>query len=71
MDSFLTNFLANGEQYIQIGLAVIGVASLVANLTPTQTDNKIVNAVGKVVNFLAAYWRDPDAATKSTTTEVK
>jgi hypothetical protein len=48
-------------QWVPVALAVVGVFSLIANITPTQTDNKVVDFVGKVVNFLAGYWNDPDA----------
>lgn len=64
MESVIGFLVANFDNVYAIVLSVIGLASLVANMTPTETDNKIVNAVGKVVNFLAAYWRDPDAAKK-------
>jgi hypothetical protein len=39
--------------------AVVSVASLVANMTPTESDNKIVEKVGKAVHFLALNWKKP------------
>lgn len=37
----------------QIITAVVTVASVLANFTKTDVDNKIVGAVGKVLNILA------------------
>lgn len=56
--------MTNGEMIIDWGAKIIAAASIIANLTPTQTDNNILNTIGKVINFLAAYWRDPDAVKK-------
>lgn len=39
--------------------AVVAAASAIANLTPTETDNKVVAAIAKVVNFLALNWKKP------------
>jgi len=56
-------FGANIGNIIAIATSVVATASVIANFTPTQTDNDIVNFIGKVVNFLAAYWHDPDKPT--------
>ncbi len=37
-----------------IALQVIGAAALVATLTPNETDNKIVDALSKIINLLGA-----------------
>ncbi len=49
-------------QYIQenwdtigaIALQVVGVAALVATLTPTESDNKIVGMITKLIHLLGA-----------------
>jgi hypothetical protein len=38
----------------QIALQVVGVAALVATLTPTKSDNKIIGLVQKLIHLLAA-----------------
>ena len=43
----------NQEALVQIVLATVALASLIANLTPTESDNKIVAKLSAVVNFLA------------------
>jgi hypothetical protein len=49
------------EKVLLWGGAIVGAASLIANVTPTETDNKIVNLLGKLMNFLAANFRKPQA----------
>lgn len=58
-----TSVLAWGATVVPILTAIVTVASLIANVTKTESDNKIVNFVGKVVNFLALYWHNPDTTT--------
>lgn len=43
----------NAVELVAIFGAVVTLASLIANLTPTETDNKIVEKIAKVVNLLA------------------
>lgn len=50
MLEFLT---AHVSDIVVILTAIVTAASAIANLTPTETDNKIVAAVSKLVNFLA------------------
>ena len=40
-------------QNLSIITAVITVASVLANFTKTEVDNKILNVIGKIVNVLA------------------
>ena len=47
----------HGADILGIALGVVGVASLVANLTPTDSDNKIVATISKFINLLAANWK--------------
>ncbi len=47
----------NLEALVAILTAVVTAASGLANFTKTDTDNKIVNALGKLVNFLALNWK--------------
>ena len=51
--SIITFITANYDVLVQVALQVIGVASLVARLVPGEADNKVVDAVLRVVNFLA------------------
>lgn len=62
MDAVM-NVLGSIGAYMPIALAFVGAFSVLANFTPTETDNKVVAFVGKVVNFLAAYWNNPDLPT--------
>jgi len=45
--------IANAEKLVIALTALITLASALANLTPTETDNKIVAALSKVINVLA------------------
>lgn len=44
------------QNYFQAAAVIVTAASALANLTPTETDNKIVGVVSKIVNFLAGNW---------------
>jgi len=44
--------IQNSGELLQIVTAVVTIASVVANLTPSEADNKIVNAVIRFVNML-------------------
>ena len=46
-------FNENSEQILQIAASVIALASLVATMTPNESDNKWVNRASKVVSWLA------------------
>lgn len=43
----------NGGPILVAATAVVAAASAIANLTPTDVDNKLVASLGKVVNWLA------------------
>ena len=43
-------------QGIKIAGLVVLVASAVASSTPSKTDNKVVNIISKIVDFLALNW---------------
>jgi|TARA_R100001443_G_scaffold81639_1_gene88607 choline-glycine betaine transporter len=43
----------NAEQLLQIAASVIAVASLVATLTPNESDNKWVQRISGVISWLA------------------
>lgn len=43
----------NWAAIIAVVTAVVTAASAIANLTPTETDNKIVDAIKKLINTLA------------------
>jgi len=44
----------NVENILQIATQVIGVAALLASFTPNTSDNAIVDAILKVINFFGA-----------------
>ena len=45
--------IENSEQLVQIVASVIAVASLIATMTPNESDNKWVARVSRVVSWLA------------------
>lgn len=49
----INSILAHKVELLQILTGIVTVASLIANLTPTDSDNVVVAKVGKVVNLLA------------------
>ena len=46
-------FNENSEQILQIAASVIAVASLIATMTPNESDNKWVNRASRIVSWLA------------------
>ena len=43
------------EQFLQIGelaMAIFGVASIVARITPTKKDDAVIGKVGKILNLI-------------------
>lgn len=53
MQDIINYLLSHALELIQIATAVIAAASLVANLTPTDADNKFIAVLAKLVNGLA------------------
>ena len=45
---------ANGAQIIELIVQIVGVASLVATLTPNVSDNKAVDFILNIINMLGA-----------------
>lgn len=43
----------NAEQLLQVAASVIAVASLVATMTPNESDNKWVQRISGVISWLA------------------
>ena len=43
----------NAEMLLQIAASVVAVASLVATMTPNESDNKIIQKVSTVISWLA------------------
>ena len=43
----------NAEQLLQIAASVIAVASLIATMTPNESDNKWVQRISGVISWLA------------------
>jgi len=52
---------AHWSDIIEIALQVLGVASLVARMTPTEADNKVVDAVFGFVHFFGLTRKAPPA----------
>ena len=50
MIEYITN---NAEDLLQIAASVIAVASLVATMTPNESDNKWVQRISGVISWLA------------------
>lgn len=46
-------FVENKEELLQIAASVIAVASLIATLTPNESDNKLVRRISIVISWLA------------------
>ena len=44
---------------IQAAALIIAAASLLANLTPTDADNKFLAKASKLIDFLALNWKKP------------
>jgi len=44
----------NGTQIIELIVQIVGVASLVATLTPNESDNKAVDFILNIINMLGA-----------------
>ena len=42
---------ANWNDILQAGLGIFGAFSIIAKLTPTQADDKIVNGILKIIHF--------------------
>ena len=53
MTGIITYIMAHGADVVTILTYTVALASAVANLTPTQTDNVLVGYMSKIVNFLA------------------
>lgn len=52
------------QQYIVYAFAAVGAAGLVATVTPTNVDNKILGYVIKLLNMVAAnFWKASNAGT--------
>jgi len=45
---------ANGQALLELVVQIVGVASLVATLTPNASDNKAVDFVLNIINMLGA-----------------
>lgn len=43
----------NIQEYLEIGTGVVTVASLVANQTKTDSDNKVISWISKIINLFA------------------
>lgn len=46
--------IANASVVYDIVVQVVGIAALVATLTPNESDNQVINGILKVVNLLGA-----------------
>lgn len=46
--------IENWDNIAAIALQVVGIAALVATMTPNEADNKIVDSISKIINLLGA-----------------
>lgn len=49
----MQNIVEHAPQYIQIATSVVGIASIIAAMTPTPADDGVVLTIRKVLDFLA------------------
>lgn len=54
MFEFITTIWGYKAEILAIAVQLVGVFALIASITPNQADNKIVEALYKVINFLGA-----------------
>ncbi|OQW34125.1 MAG: hypothetical protein A4E20_11870 [Nitrospira sp. SG-bin2] len=59
MNDVVAWVVGHAGDLILAATATVAAASAIANLTPTDADNKAVAWVAKVVNFLALNWKKP------------
>lgn len=52
MSSVITFILANGENILGIVLGILGLFSIIARMTKTEADNKVVNFILQIVHSL-------------------
>jgi hypothetical protein len=45
------------DEILTLAPQIVMIASAAANLTPTNSDNLIVELISKIINFLALNWR--------------
>ena len=46
-------FTTNGVALVELLVQIVGVASLIASITPNESDNKVVNFILNIINLLA------------------
>ena len=46
--------MENIADYLNLALQIIGIASVIANVTPNESDNKIIRIINNVLNIFAA-----------------
>ena len=46
--------MENIADYLNLVLQIIGIASVIANVTPNESDNKIIKIINNVLNIFAA-----------------
>ena len=52
-------FVAHWQDILEIALQVLGAASIVARITPTEADNKVVDAALGFIQFFGLNRRPP------------
>ena len=50
----MTYIVENWDTIGEIALQVVGVAALIATLTPPDTDNRVINLISKLIHTLGA-----------------
>jgi hypothetical protein len=56
MEDIINWLTTNSAAVLTVLTAIVTIASVVANFTNTDSDNKVVALLSKVVNWLAANW---------------
>lgn len=59
IDTVVQFITLNWEMILAVLTGLVTVASLIANMTPTETDNKIVAKLAAAINFLALNFKKP------------
>ena len=59
MQDIIAWVVAHAGDILVAATTTIAAASAIANLTPSESDNKVIAAIAKVVNFVALNWKKP------------
>jgi hypothetical protein len=69
--SFMATVSSYATIYFPVVTAVIAAASVIANITPNETDNKIIGGISKVVNWIGLNFNIDTTKKKKTTRKAR